>query len=54
MIEPELLKILRCPLCKEELELREDKLVCRKCSRHFPIRDGVPVLLPDAGELPKA
>ncbi|MFH0962526.1 MAG: Trm112 family protein [Planctomycetota bacterium] len=52
MISAELLRILRCPLCRAELELKQDKLVCARCRRRYPIRDGIPVLLPDAGKLP--
>lgn len=48
MISPELLKILACPLCKEEVILEKEKfLVCQKCKRKYPIRDGIPVMLVD-------
>lgn len=46
-ISEELLEILACPYCKESVELKDDKLVCPKCGRDFPIVDGIPQMLPD-------
>ncbi len=53
MIDKELLDILACPLCKTEVKLEEGKLVCVKCGRRYPIRDGIPIMLIDEAELPK-
>jgi len=46
-IDPELLEILACPLCKESVELIKDGkgLRCVKCKRIYPIRDDIPVML---------
>jgi uncharacterized protein len=52
LISKELLDILACPLCKEEVFLEEDRIVCRKCGRRYPIRDGIPVMLIDEAEVP--
>lgn len=46
-ISPELLKILACPECKGDLRLRKNQLICTKCGRKYPIKDGIPHLLPD-------
>lgn len=48
-IDPELLEILACPLCKEEVKLIKngEGLQCVKCKRIYPIRDGIPVMLVD-------
>ncbi len=51
MIDKELLEILACPVCKEGVDLRQDRLVCRKCGRAYPIRDGIPVMLIDEAEI---
>jgi len=52
-IDRELLELLACPVCREALRTREKKdgeeLVCTGCARVYPIEDGIPVLLPDAG-----
>jgi uncharacterized protein YbaR (Trm112 family) len=48
-ISKELLDILACPLCKEEVQLTPDGngLKCVKCHRVYPIRDGIPIMLVD-------
>ena len=53
MISKELLDILACPLCKVEVRLEEDRLVCTECGRRYPIRDGIPVMLIDEAEVPE-
>jgi uncharacterized protein YbaR (Trm112 family) len=45
MIDKELLEILACPVCKASVRLEKDKIVCIKCGRRYPIRDGIPVML---------
>lgn len=54
MIDKELLDILACPACKGDVQLRDDKIVCIRCARKYPIRDGIPVMLIDEAESPKA
>ncbi|MDP8959510.1 MAG: Trm112 family protein [Actinomycetota bacterium] len=41
------MEILVCPACHGELEEREQDqvLVCLRCGLHYPIRDGIPVML---------
>jgi uncharacterized protein YbaR (Trm112 family) len=47
-IDERLLNLLACPVCKTPVELKgEDRLVCTKCRRAYPIRDGIPVMLTD-------
>jgi len=53
LIPKELLDVLACPLCKEPVKLEEDKLVCTKCGRRYPIRDGIPVMLVEEAEVPE-
>jgi len=48
---PEHLKaVLACPICKEALELHEDRqeTCCVPCQRVWPIKDGVPDLVPES------
>ena len=47
-IPKDLFDILACPLCKAELEYTKDRkgLVCSNCNAKYPIKDGIPVLLP--------
>lgn len=45
MIGKELLEILACPVCKTSVKLESEKIICTKCGRKYPIRDGIPVML---------
>ena len=42
-------KMLRCPICKEELQLNEGYFTCKNtlCKSVFPIVRGVPILIDD-------
>ncbi|HEY1773450.1 MAG TPA: Trm112 family protein [Gammaproteobacteria bacterium] len=46
-MDPKLLDILVCPLCKGPLLYRkpEAELVCKADRLAYPIRDGIPVML---------
>jgi uncharacterized protein YbaR (Trm112 family) len=46
-MDPRLLEILVCPLCKGPLDYRKDaaELVCKACRLAFPVRDDIPVML---------
>ena len=46
-IDKKLLDILVCPVSKESLEQIGDELICRKSNLAYPIKDGIPVMLPE-------
>jgi uncharacterized protein YbaR (Trm112 family) len=49
-IDPALLEILACPDPHHTaltVDVEASELVCPTCSRAFPVRDGIPVLLLD-------
>ncbi len=48
-MDPKLLEILVCPVCKGPLEHRRaaGELVCRPCRLAYAIKDGIPVMLAD-------
>jgi uncharacterized protein len=50
MIDKALLDILACPACKGDVKLAEGKIVCTKCGRKYPVKDGIPVMLVDEAE----
>ena len=50
MISKELLDVLACPVCKQSVQLKEDKIICQKCKLAFPIKDDIPVMLVDEAE----
>ncbi len=48
-VDPRLLEILVCPLTRSALEYDRvaGELVSREAGLAFPVRDGIPVMLPD-------
>jgi uncharacterized protein len=48
-VDPKLLEILVCPVTKGRLEYDADKqeLVSRSAKLAYPIRDGIPIMLPE-------
>ncbi|MFQ5862108.1 MAG: Trm112 family protein [Candidatus Brocadiales bacterium] len=53
MIDKEFLEILACPVCKTAVRLEQEKIVCTKCGRRYPIRDDIPIMLVEEAELPE-
>jgi uncharacterized protein YbaR (Trm112 family) len=49
VVDPKLLEILVCPLCKGPLVYRKDagELVCKADRLAYPVKDGIPVMLED-------
>lgn len=49
LIDPRLLEILVCPLTKATLEYdaSRNELISRAAKLAYPIRDGIPIMLPD-------
>jgi uncharacterized protein YbaR (Trm112 family) len=55
-VKKDLLDIICCPVCKSDLEITVEKeegdeiiegyLTCTKCHNRYPIKDGIPNLLP--------
>lgn len=52
-IAAELLEILVCPVCRNKVLLLADGtgLKCRSCKRVYPVRDNIPVMLPEEAKL---
>ena len=48
-VDPKLLEILVCPLTKTPLEYDAEKqeLISRAAKLAYPIRDGIPIMLPE-------
>lgn len=44
----ELYDILACPVCKGDITYTKDKtaLLCKKCKVEYPIKEGIPIMLP--------
>jgi uncharacterized protein YbaR (Trm112 family) len=53
MISQQLLDLLRCPNDPTaRLEEAAHGLVCQRCRLKFPVREGIPCMLPEEAELP--
>ncbi len=48
-MDPRLLEILVCPLCKGPLDFRKPQaeLICKPCRLAYPVKDDIPVMLED-------
>ncbi|CAM5774233.1 Trm112 family protein [Bosea minatitlanensis] len=48
-VDPKLLEILVCPLTKSTLEYdaAKQELISRAAKLAYPIRDGIPIMLPE-------
>ena len=48
-VDPQLLAILVCPVTKAPLEYDRvaNELISRKAGLAYPIRDGIPIMLPE-------
>ena len=52
-VDPRLLEILVCPLCKGKLVLSRTELICKADRLGYPMKDGIPVMLEEeARKLP--
>jgi len=51
-LNPELLKILACPQCKQPVELTPDQawLICRQCKLRYQVQDDIPIMLVDEAQ----
>jgi uncharacterized protein YbaR (Trm112 family) len=51
-ISDELLSILVCPQCKQDLQYDRvaEKLICARCGLRYPIVDEIPVMLVEEAE----
>ena len=52
-ISQELLDILVCPVCKTPVKMLPDQsgLKCLTCRRVYPVRDDIPVMLPEEAKI---
>lgn len=52
-LSKELLEILACPVCKADIIYEEEnqKIICTKCGRKYPVKDDIPIMLESEAEL---
>jgi uncharacterized protein YbaR (Trm112 family) len=46
-IDPKLMEILVCPVSKKSLIQKGEELFCKESKLAYPIRDGIPIMLPE-------
>ena len=46
-IDPKLMEILVCPVSKKTLIQIGEELICKESKLAYPIRDGIPIMLPE-------
>ena len=46
-IDPKLLEILVCPISKKALVQKNEELVCYESKLAYPIKEGIPIMLPE-------
>ena len=47
LLDKKLLDILVCPVSKGQLEQVGNELICKESKLAYPIRDGIPIMLPE-------
>ncbi len=50
MIDKKLMDILACPICKGDVRLIGEKIICAKCKKAYPIKDDIPIMLIEEAE----
>jgi uncharacterized protein YbaR (Trm112 family) len=52
MLDPKLLEILACPLCRQPVVPDDGHawLYCRGCAVRYRVEDGIPIMLPDEAQ----
>ena len=53
-VDPELIALLVCPACHGAIEYKDRRavIICTQCGLHYPVRDGIPVMLVDEATRP--
>ena len=46
-LDPKLMEILVCPISKKELIQKGDELICIQSQLAYPIKNGIPIMLPE-------
>lgn len=46
-VDRKLIDLLVCPACHGDIEYKDRRhlIICTECGLHYPVRDGIPVML---------
>ncbi len=52
MLDPKLLEILACPVCRQSVEpdADHDWLMCKQCMVRYRVEGDIPIMLPEEAE----
>ncbi len=50
-MDKDLLKILACPVCKANIKFVNNRIICKKCGRKYPIKNDIPIMLAEEAEI---
>ncbi len=45
MIDKRVMDILACPACKADVRQVAEEIICAKCGRRYPVRNGIPIMM---------
>ena len=53
-VSKNLIELLVCPACRGDIEYKERRnlIICTACGRHYPVRDGIPIMLVEEATIP--
>ena len=53
-VDAGLVELLVCPDCRGAVEYKDRRglIICTQCNLHYPVRDGIPVMLVDEATKP--
>jgi uncharacterized protein YbaR (Trm112 family) len=46
-----ILSMLVCPVCHGSFRVEAENVVCLECGRSYPIRENIPVLIPEQAKI---
>lgn len=46
-LSPALLRVLACPACRQQVQMKEGGVVCERCQKRYRLQEGRPVFLPE-------
>ena len=50
-LEPWLIGLLVCPVDRGAVRLNGSELICEQCGRRYPVRNGIPNMLPNHAKI---
>ena len=53
-VSKNLIELLVCPACRGDIDYKERRnlIICTECGRHYPVRDGIPIMLVEEATIP--